>query len=155
MGPGANGARSHGSSGGGGWKCGKGGVCGGGGWGWGWSHDGAAGCVRGGGGGCGWEWSSSRDEEWDQEPWVHEKHGGVRGGLGQGESLRSGKGDGSMRGMGGGAGCVRGKGYMRSMAGCVGGLGKGGRCGAGRVEVVGVGAEKPPAWADGARIHEG
>ena len=36
---------------------------------------------------------------------------------------------------------------MRSMAGCVGGLGKGGRCGAGRVEVVGVGAEKPPAWA--------
>ena len=25
-----------------------------------------------------------RDEEWDQEPWVHEKHGGVRGGLGQG-----------------------------------------------------------------------
>ena len=23
-------------------------------------------------------------EEWDQEPWVHEKHGGVRGGLGQG-----------------------------------------------------------------------
>ena len=25
------------------------------------------------------------DEEWDQEPWVHEKHGGVRGGLGQGK----------------------------------------------------------------------
>ena len=31
-----------------------------------------------------WQPCRSRDEEWDQEPWVHEKHGGVRGGLGQG-----------------------------------------------------------------------
>ena len=36
----------------------------------------------GGGGGAGA--INRRDEEWDQEPWVHEKHGGVRGGLGQG-----------------------------------------------------------------------
>ena len=55
------------------------------------STGGGAGCVRGGGGGCGWGWSSSRDEEWDQEPWVHEKHGGVRGGLGQGECMREGR----------------------------------------------------------------
>ena len=55
--------------------------------------------MRGGGGGWGWGWSRghffdqhgqpcrSRDEEWDQEPWVHEKHGGVRGGVGQGGSM--------------------------------------------------------------------
>ena len=103
----------------GGWGWGlevwKGGVCGGGGWGWG-SHDarskahdkrGRRGRVRAGWGGLRVEWSSSRDEEWDQEPWVHEKHGGVRGGLGQGESMRSGKG--------GWAG-----------SGCVGGGGRGG-----------------------------
>ena len=34
----------------------------------------------GGGGGAGA--INRRDEEWDQEPWVHEKHGGVRGGRG-------------------------------------------------------------------------
>ena len=74
---------------------------------------------------AGWGWSSSRDEEWDQELWVHEKHGGVRGGLGQGECMRRWAGSGCVggggrgggepwgqepRGMGGGAGCVRGKG---------------------------------------------
>ena len=101
MGPGGNGARSHGSSGGagcvrgggGGCKCGKGGVCGGGGWGWGWSHDarskgpmtstgGGAGCVRGG--------------------W------GLRVGVEQ--LMKNG---------------IRSHGCMKSMAGCVGGLGKG------------------------------
>ena len=53
----------------------------------------------------------------------------------------------------GGQGTVgSGRQSMRSMAGCVGGLGKGG-CGAGRADGrgagawVGVGAEKPPAWA--------
>ena len=70
------------------------------------STGGGAGCVRGGGGGCGWGWSSSRDEEWDQEPWVHEKHGGVRGGLGQGKER--------------GAGCVGGGGRASGRA-CTGG----------------------------------
>ena len=56
------------------------------------------------------------------EPWVHEKHGGVRGGLGQGKER--------------GAGCVGGKG--RASVGQAGGHALGaGR--AGRVEVVGVG----------------
>ena len=83
-----------------------------------------------------------------EEPWVHEKHGGVRGGLGQGKER--------------GAGCVGGKG--RASVGQAGGNALGaGR--AGRVEVVGVGAEKPPAWAvdhnewgamgPGAMGHEG
>ena len=46
--------------------------------------------------------------------WVHEKHGGVRGGLGQGGEYAEREGR-----MGGGRGAW----------------------------VVGVGAEKPPAWA--------
>ena len=103
MGPGASGGRGAWGGGGGGWKCGCVGV------------GVVAGCVRGGGGGWGWggagaifdqhwqpcrlrdeEWEHwqpcrSRDKEWDQEPWLHEKHGGVRGGLGEREG-RMGRG---------------------------------------------------------------
>ena len=46
----------------------------------------------------------SRDEEGDQEPWVHEKHGGVREGLGQGGEYAE------REGRMGGAGCVGGGG---------------------------------------------
>ena len=42
------------------------------------------------------------DEEWDQEPWVHEKHGGVCGGLGQGKeyAVREGRMGGGRVGVG-------------------------------------------------------
>ena len=46
-----------------------------------------------------WQPCRLRDEEWDQEPWVHEKHGGVRGGLGQGKEYAEREGR-----MGGGRG---------------------------------------------------
>ena len=44
--------------------------------------------ARGGCGGAAWQPCRSRDEEWDQEPCVHE---GCVGGLGKGGSMRSGK----------------------------------------------------------------
>ena len=42
---------------------------------------------------------------------------------------------------------TRSHGSMRSMAGCVGGLGKGGSMRSGKGRGGGGGAEKPPAWA--------
>ena len=69
-----------------------------GGWGWGlevWVRGGGLG-VGGGRVHAGWGWQRkdqpwqpyrSRDEEWDQEPWVHEKHGGAWGAWARGGAL--------------------------------------------------------------------
>ena len=70
-----------------------------------------AGCVGGLGQGGRYARTSSH-AEWDQEPWVHEKHGGVRGGLGEGESGKGWRG----------AGCVGGGGRASGPSGEVEGM---------------------------------